>query len=891
LPIQVDGFVCTEELARGGMSLTFLGHSTGDRSVRVVVKVPTEDAPEALQRFRDEIAILGKLQHPGIVRVLGSGTALFTLGGAPVLRPWLAMEYIQGESLRQRLNAVKRLPWREVRKLLGDVVDALAYLADRRICHRDIKPANLIFDPAKGRWVLVDFGIAKALMHNPRLTLTLAGQEPGSWDYMSPEQLDGTTEVDCRTDIYSLGKTAWEALVGVVPRVGTLFPSAMLGEKVVPREADALVARMVAHDPKDRYQTPQRVAEALEVGALRIAGRKKRRKLLRRVLRVAAALLVLAGVAAGAWYTGDGMATKEAAAIYARNKESPTRAVAQLEQFLATHRFWGGAYAKARVEELRPLAEHERQHMVAEYQEVMRDLKEGGRDDEFRLARASNFVKKNEGIFDDAEQIRDMVARVTALELAVLTKKELAEADGLTKRTQELEKKGQIKAALDLCVETLARLRTDPAKKAVEHRRAAVADRFVAAGLKDIDELASKETEDALVAAQDRIKELQQTVGATPETTGRMRRYDEKLWQSCAAKADTSLQDKHYNEASAAVQRYIDNSRVKFHSTEVAAFRGKIAAAEDDGDWKAVSDSAEKNLEQKAFPLALKDARSYLTKRPAGRHRLAAQELEARVAEAHYKQMLDVTDVHDFNAEFKQFLETYPQAASHADRLKKRLCGLACEAIYNTVTDSSLSKTARLDRLRDIDFSRCENDNKDYLKSLLRVGRGYLENEGETQWLWYFEHTHRKVPGDCVAFADPQRVYLIQVSSIEVSMSDAFYKAVKGQFGGDADPRVDLSYGSGAGNAFVRSAYLHRILGAVNKDNFTVDRNATGKPILFFIDVVAHTEFSLSICDADTINPADPKGMTVSSIELKRSGKLTYRWPDGTTFTMTYTSE
>src|SRR5262249_15071568 len=180
LPLVVGDFVIQEVLARGGMSLTFLGIVRDEPNRKVVVKVPLREDADTVERLQNEIGVLRELQHPGIVRVVGSGVASFPFGegGVASTRPWLAMEYISGESLRQRLGARGRLGWVEVRKLLDDIVEVLDYLASHRVCHRDIKPDNLIYDPGRGRWVLVDFGIAKSLDSNLRLTLTLAGHDP-----------------------------------------------------------------------------------------------------------------------------------------------------------------------------------------------------------------------------------------------------------------------------------------------------------------------------------------------------------------------------------------------------------------------------------------------------------------------------------------------------------------------------------------------------------------------------------------------------------------------------------------------------------------------------------------------------------------------------------------
>src|SRR5574344_1992103 len=125
----------------------------------------------------------------------------------------MVMKFIDGPSLRQQLKTQEKLSWDEAKKVLEDIATALGYLYINNMCHRDIKPDNIIFDKEARNWVLVDFGIAKSLQDNIRLTMTMAGQDSGTWDYMPPEQLDGKV-VDIRCDIYALGTVIWEALIG-----------------------------------------------------------------------------------------------------------------------------------------------------------------------------------------------------------------------------------------------------------------------------------------------------------------------------------------------------------------------------------------------------------------------------------------------------------------------------------------------------------------------------------------------------------------------------------------------------------------------------------------------------------------------------------------------------
>ena len=203
------------ELGGGGMSRTYVAMEQA-LSRRVVVKVlsPELAAGVSVERFRREIMLAAKLQHPHIVPVLSSGDA----DGLP----WFTMPYVEGESLRHRLSR-GALGIGEATGILRDVARALEFAHGHGVVHRDIKPDNVLL--AGSSATVTDFGIAKAITAartGPEgATLTMAGTSIGSPAYMSPEQAAGDPNIDHRSDIYAFGCMAYELLAGRPPFIGS----------------------------------------------------------------------------------------------------------------------------------------------------------------------------------------------------------------------------------------------------------------------------------------------------------------------------------------------------------------------------------------------------------------------------------------------------------------------------------------------------------------------------------------------------------------------------------------------------------------------------------------------------------------------------------------------
>ncbi len=264
--VLADRYVVERELGQGGMATVYLAEDLKHHR-KVALKVLRAELAATLgpKRFLREIETTAQLAHPHILPLLDSGAADGTL--------FYVMPYVEGESLRGRLEREKQLPLDDALQITREVADALSYAHSRGVIHRDIKPENILLQGAHA--VVADFGIARAVSAAGRQRLTETGLVIGTPAYMSPEQAAGEKDVDGRSDLYSLGCVLYEMLSGETPYTGPTAQAILakkLGEPLprisVVREAvspgvEAALNKALARTPADRFGTASEFAGAL----------------------------------------------------------------------------------------------------------------------------------------------------------------------------------------------------------------------------------------------------------------------------------------------------------------------------------------------------------------------------------------------------------------------------------------------------------------------------------------------------------------------------------------------------------------------------------------------------------------------------------------------------
>jgi len=263
---RLDRYEIIEAIGHGAFSDVYL--AVDPDGGRVVLKCPHEGIigdVATFDRFRREMEIARRLDHPGIQHSLDPG--------GDRTRPYLVMEYIEGETLREHLARRGRLPIAEAVALVDQLADAMGYAHRQGVTHRDLKPENVLVT-ADGRPVVTDFGIA--LMSGARrLTWRWLTSQMGTPDYMAPEQVQGERG-DARTDVYALGVILFELLAGRVPWEGdnplsimnqaVTRPAPSLREldPLIPPPLDAIVRKCIRKDPAERYPDAAALAADLE---------------------------------------------------------------------------------------------------------------------------------------------------------------------------------------------------------------------------------------------------------------------------------------------------------------------------------------------------------------------------------------------------------------------------------------------------------------------------------------------------------------------------------------------------------------------------------------------------------------------------------------------------
>ena len=203
-----DHYRIERELGAGGMATVYLAHDLKhDREVAIKVLKPELGAVLGAERFLKEIKTTANLRHPNLLPLFDSGDADGLL--------YYVMPYIDGPTLRARLEREKQLPVDEALRIVALLASALDYAHVHGVVHRDLKPENILLQA--GQPVIADFGIALAVAHAGGERVTQTGISLGTPHYMSPEQASGDRAVDARSDQYSLGAIAYEMLTGKLP--------------------------------------------------------------------------------------------------------------------------------------------------------------------------------------------------------------------------------------------------------------------------------------------------------------------------------------------------------------------------------------------------------------------------------------------------------------------------------------------------------------------------------------------------------------------------------------------------------------------------------------------------------------------------------------------------
>src|SRR3989441_8699977 len=327
-----DRYTIERELGRGGMATVYLAQD-GKHHRKVAIKILKPELAAALgpERFLREIEIAAGLTHPHILPLHDSGEA----GGLL----YYVMPFVEGQTLRGRLEREKQLPLEDALAITRDIAEALGYAHSHSVVHRDIKPENILFQV--GHAVVSDFGIARAITAAARGRLTETGIAIGTPGYMSPDQASGSERLDGRSDIYSLACVLYEMLAGDPPYVASSahaiaarpsmdpVPRLRTVREKVPAAVEQVIGQALAKVPAGRFGTPAPFAEALQAAMTTAASQAAaHRAPARRVVAVVAVVVALVG-AVGVWRWRHGRpATADAvrlAVLPFENLGDPTR--------------------------------------------------------------------------------------------------------------------------------------------------------------------------------------------------------------------------------------------------------------------------------------------------------------------------------------------------------------------------------------------------------------------------------------------------------------------------------------------------------------------------------------------------------------------------------------
>ena len=261
-----DRYHVEREIGRGGDARVFLAYDRAGRKVALKILHPEFLESVVAERFLREIKLVSRLNHPRIAGLLDSGE-----------RDWfvyLAMAFIDGPTLREALGSGRKLSVADTLRVARDLLDALGHAHEIGIVHRDVKPENVVISPGLGA-VLLDFGIARAIVTSISREITRAGLTVGSSSYMSPEQINGDRMIDGRSDLYSVGCLLFECLAGRPPFVWRKeavvlqlhltepAPDVRTIRPDVPPDLANAITKALAKLPEDRWQSAGEMQDVL----------------------------------------------------------------------------------------------------------------------------------------------------------------------------------------------------------------------------------------------------------------------------------------------------------------------------------------------------------------------------------------------------------------------------------------------------------------------------------------------------------------------------------------------------------------------------------------------------------------------------------------------------
>lgn len=261
-----ERYTVDREIARGGAACVFLGYDAAGAAVALKVLRPELVVSVTSERFLREVAFLAQVSHPRIPKLLDWGESEWLV--------WYVMPYIAGPSLRDHLTRLQCVAIDDTLRIADELLDALSFAHQQGIVHRDVKPENIVL--SEGGAILLDFGIARAIAEAGTDRLTRSGYAVGTSAYMSPEQVEGSADIDARSDLYSLGCVLFECLAGRPPftaareeavlrmHLHCAPPDVRTLRKDAPRPLGRVIDRALKVKRKDRWRSAADMRQALQ---------------------------------------------------------------------------------------------------------------------------------------------------------------------------------------------------------------------------------------------------------------------------------------------------------------------------------------------------------------------------------------------------------------------------------------------------------------------------------------------------------------------------------------------------------------------------------------------------------------------------------------------------